>query len=179
MSSTGIFAAAEVLLQRVLVGRRIAEPELELRRRLQPAVGEIAAAARAMTRRKRGLEEFRGEFDNVVQRLAPLFAFLGLARHRRDRHARLAGEPLDRFGEAHALGLHHEVEDVAVLAGREVEPHRLLIIDEKRRCLLLIERREALPLAPRLAQLDAAADDFRDRKPRPQLVEKLRRRIAW
>src|SRR5262249_27025884 len=45
----------------------------------------------------------------------------------------------------------------------------------KRRRLFLIERRQAFPLAPRFAQFHAPADDFRDRKPRPQLIKKLRR----
>ena len=175
MSSTGIFDGAEMLLERILLGRRIAEPELELRRRGDAAVGEIAAAARAGARRQIRLEEFRRQLDDVVQRLAALLVRLRLARHHRQRHAGLPGEPLDRFREAHAFGLHDEIEDVAVLAGGEVEPHRLLVIDEERRRLLLVEGRQPFPLAPGLAQFHAPADDFRNRKPRAQLVEKLRR----
>ncbi len=38
---------AEMLLERVLLVRRVAEPELDLRRRCNAAIGEIAAAARA------------------------------------------------------------------------------------------------------------------------------------
>ena len=94
---------AEMFLERVLLAGRVAEPELELRRGLNAAVGEIAAPARAGARGERRLEEFGGELDNVVQRLAALFARLGLARHDRHRDTGLPGQPLDRFGEAHAL----------------------------------------------------------------------------
>jgi len=54
------------------------------------------------------------------------------------------------------------------------KPHRLGVIDEKRRRLLLVERRQPLPFPPRFAQFDALADDFRNRKPRAQLIKKLR-----
>ena len=64
---------AEMFLQRVAFARRIADAELELRRRLKAAVGEIAARFRARARRERCLEKFRGEFDNVMQRLAAVF----------------------------------------------------------------------------------------------------------
>ena len=166
---------AEVLLERVLLRRRIAEPELELGRRMDAAVGEVAATARAGARSERRLEEFCRKLDDVVQGLAALFLRLRLPRQHRHGNAGLAGQPLDRLGEAHALGQHDKVEDVAVLARGEVEPHRLVVIDEERRRLLLVEGRQPLPFAPGFAQPHAAADDLRDRKPRPQLVEELRR----
>ena len=83
-------------------------------------------------------------------------------------------QPLDGLGEGQALRLHHEVEDVAVLARREVEPSHLLVIDEERRRLLGVEGRQPLPLAPRLLQLHAPAHDLRNRKPRLDLFEKGR-----
>jgi hypothetical protein len=85
----------------------------------------------------------------------------------------LPGQPLHRFGKGHALGEHDEIENVAVLARGEIEPHRLLVIDEERGRLLLVERRQTLPFATRLAQLHAPAHDLRNRKPCPDLVEKL------
>ena len=97
---------------------------LQLRLRLDAAIRQIAARFRARARRERRLEEFRRELDDVVQRLAALLARLGLRRRLRQRHARHGGEPLHRFGEVHPLGQHHEVEDVAVLAGGEIEPRR-------------------------------------------------------
>jgi hypothetical protein len=171
----GDFRGAEMLLERILLGGRIAEPELELRRGRNAAVGEIAAAARAISRRKRRFEKLGGKLDDVVERLSPLLMCGRFPRHHRHRHAGLPGQPLDRLGEAHALGEHDEVENVAVLARGEVKPHRLLVVDEEGRRLLLVERRQPLKLAPGFAQFHAPADDFRDRKPRPQLVEKLRR----
>ena len=67
---------AEMLLEREALGRRIAEAELELRRRIEPAVGEIAARLGAGARGERRLEEFRRQLDDVVERLAPLVARL-------------------------------------------------------------------------------------------------------
>ncbi len=70
------FRGAEMLLERVLLGRRVAKPEFQLRRRRNAAVGEIAASARAFLDCQRRLEEPRREFDDVMQRLAPLLALL-------------------------------------------------------------------------------------------------------
>ena len=87
-----------------------------------------------------------------------------------------AGQPLHRLGEGDAFRLHHEGEDVAVLAGREVVVEALLVVDEERRRALLVEGRQPLPFAPRLLAADALADDLRYRKPGAQLIEKLRRK---
>ena len=51
-----------------------------------------------------------------------------------------------------------------------VEP--LLVVDEERGGLFGVERREARPFAPLLAQFDALADDLGDRQPGADLVEK-------
>src|SRR5262249_16610646 len=51
-----------------------------------------------------------------------------------------------------------------------------LVVDEKRGRFLLVEGREPLPLTPRLLEPHAPADDLRNRKPRAQLVEELRRK---
>ena len=139
------FRCAEMLLERVLLARRIAEAEFELRRGMQTAVEQIAAAAGAMTRRQRCFEKFRGKLDDVVHR---------------QRHTGLRRQPLDRFREAHPLGQHEKIENIAVLARGEVEPHRLLVIDEERRRFLLVERRQPLPFPPRLAQFHALTHDL-------------------
>ena len=86
-----------------------------MRGRGNAAIGEITATARAGPRRQIRLEEFCREFDNVVERLAALFLRLRLARHHRQRNAGNPGQPFDGFGKTHAFGLHHEVENVAVL----------------------------------------------------------------
>ena len=176
MSSTEIFAAPRCSLSAYCSAGRVAEPELELRR----------------GRGCRGRRDSRGR---ARRRATPSVASKNLAASstmscrvlRRSSRAcasrvmtgtgdaGLPRQPLDRLREAHAFGQHDEIENVAVLARGEVEPHRLLVIDEERRRLLLVEGREPLPLAPRLAQFHALAHDFRDRKPRAQLVEELRR----
>ena len=94
---------AEVLLERETLTRRIAEAEFQLRRGIEPAVGEIAAGFRAVARCQRVLEEFRRELHDVVQRLAPRIARLVLARDLRQRHAGHLRQPLDSFREGHAL----------------------------------------------------------------------------
>src|SRR5262249_15837626 len=121
-------------------------------------------------------EKFRRQFDDVMQALAAFLLRLRLPRHHRQRNAGLLRQSLDSFRKAHALGEHEKVKDVAVLAGGEVEPHRLLIIDEERRRLLLVKWGQPFPFAAGLAQFHAPADDLRDRKSCPQLVEKLRRK---
>ena len=80
------------------------------------------------------------------------------------------------LGEGEPLGHHHEIENVAVLARGEVEPHRLLVIDEKRRRLFLVEGRESPPLPARLLEPHAPAHDLRNQKALAQLVEELGRK---
>jgi len=63
-----------------------------------------------------------------------------------------------------------------VLAGGEVVIEALFIADRERGRLLVVERRQAFPFAAGFAQFHAAADDFRYRKARAQLVEELRRK---
>src|SRR4029077_40168 len=71
--------------------------------------------------------------------------------------------------------LHDEIEYAAVLAGGKIEPGLLLVVHEERRCLFLVERRQALELAPRAYELHALAHDLRNRKPGFQLVQELGR----
>ena len=51
-----------------------------------------------------------------MQGVAAIFLRLRLARELGDRDAGKSGEPLDGFRKVDPLGLHHEAEDVAVLA---------------------------------------------------------------
>src|SRR5262249_23922158 len=106
----------KMLLERVLLSRRIAEAEFQLRRGGNAAVEQIAAAARAGARGERRLEELRGKLDDFVQRLAALLLRLRLARHPRQRNAGLLRKPLHRFGKTHPFGEHQKIENVAVLA---------------------------------------------------------------
>ncbi len=109
--------AAEMFLQRKALGRRIAETELVLDGGIEPAVGEITARLGAGARGERRLEELGGEFHHLVQGLAMRRARLVFPGHFRQRHAGEVRQLLDRFGEAQPLGLHHEIENAAVLAG--------------------------------------------------------------
>ena len=167
--------AAEMLLQREALVWCVAEAEFQLRRRIEAAVGEIAARLGAGAGRQRRFKELRRQFHDVVERLAPRIALLVFARDLRQRHAGHLRQPLDRFREADAFRLHDEVEDRAVLARGEIEPGLLLVVDEEGRRLFLVERRQALELAPRARELDAPAHDFRHRQPGFQFVEKLGR----
>ena len=166
---------AEMLLQREPLGRRVADAKLELRRRIETAIGEIAARLGAGTRGEARLEELRRKLHHLVERLALRVARLVLARDLRQRHAGELRHALNRLGERDALGLHQEVEDVAVLAGGEVEPHHLRVIHEKGRSLLLVERRQALHLPPRADKLHPAPDNLRDGDAGAQFVEELGR----
>src|SRR5262245_30801308 len=165
-----------MLLEREALGWGIAQAELHLRRRIEPAVGEIAAPLGARARGKRRLEEFRRQLDDVVERLAPFVARLLRRRNLGQRDTGLRRQPLDRLGEGDPLGHHHEVENATVLAGREIKPGHFLVVDEKRRRFLLVEGRKSPPLAPHFLEPHAPARDLRNRKPRAQLVEKLGRK---
>ena len=71
---------AEMLLQRKALARRIAEAELDLRRRRDRAVGKIAARFRAVARGQRVTEKFCGELHHVMERLAALLVPRGIRR---------------------------------------------------------------------------------------------------
>ena len=83
----------------------------------------------------------------------------------------IGGQPLDRLGEGEPLGLHQEIEDIAVLARGKVEPGHLLVVDIEGGRLLGVEGREAAPFAPGLGQLHPAAHDLGDRHAGLQFVE--------
>jgi len=111
-----------------------------------------------------------------MQRLAALLVPRRIGRHRREWHPGHRRQPLDRLGKTDAFGLHQEGDDVAVLARGEVVVKTLLVVDRERRRLLLLERRQPLPLPPRSLQFDAPPHDFRNRKPGTQFFEKLGRK---
>jgi len=120
---------AEMLFQRKPFARRIADAELQLHRRRNRAVGEIAARLGAMARGQGVGKEFCSELHHVVQRLAALLVTRSVGGRSRQRHAGHRGQPLDGFGKSDALGLHQERDDVAVLSRGEVVVKSLLVVD--------------------------------------------------
>ena len=145
--------------------------------RIDAAIGKIAPRLGPDRSVERRFEDLGGENQRVAQDGAALVARLALAalgRHRQARHRR---HLLHRLGKTEPLDLHQEGEDVAVLAGREVVVEALLVVDEKRRRLLGVERRQAGPFAPRLPQLHPRADDLRHRHPGADFVEKIGREL--
>ncbi len=122
-----------MFLQREPLAARIAETKLQLSGRRNRAIGEIAARLGARARRQR-FHEVRGRhFHHVVQGAAALLVARGIGRHRRQREPRHRRQTLDGFGKADAIGLHHETDDVAVLAGREVVIEALLVVHREGR----------------------------------------------
>ncbi len=164
--------AGERIAQRKALGRGEAERKALLHRGSEPAIREVAARFRPDRLVEIGLEDAGGRRQRVEEGSA-LCLLLGfraaLARH---RHARHRGQPLDRVGEAQALGLDQKRENVAVLAGRKIMEEPLLVVDEEGGGFFRVEGREARPFAPLPAQFDALADDFGDRQPGPDLVQK-------
>ena len=71
---------------------------------------------------------------------------------------RARGQDLERLGEADAVALHDEAEDVAAQATAEALPALASRRDIERRRLLTVERAESLVGAARLLQLDGLAD---------------------
>ncbi len=74
------------------------------------------------------------------------------------------GKRPKRLREGDAVSLHHEAEDVASKAAAEAVPGVASWGDDERRCLLAVERAEALVGAPCLLQADGLADDLDDRQ---------------
>jgi hypothetical protein len=90
----------------------------------------------------------------------------------RQRQAGIVRKPFDRFGEAQALGVHDEAENVAVLSAREAVIEALLVVHREGRSLLLIEGTEADEFAATALQRHATRDDGRHRQARADFIQK-------
>ena len=136
--------------------------------RLDRLVGEAAAAQV----RQRGLARLRVHQDRVVEgdralhdlaqpRVVRVLAAGPLV----DLDAGAAGQDLEGLGEVDGVALHHEREDVAVLAAPEAVPRVAAGRHDEARGLLAVERAQALEGGPGLPQLDGLPDDIRDGEP--------------
>ncbi len=79
-----------------------------------------------------------------------------------DLDAGALGEDPEGLWEPHGVALHDEAEDVATKAAAEAVPALPRGSDDERRCLLAVERTEALVGRARLLQADRLADDVDD-----------------
>ena len=163
-----------MIAQRVFLVRRITDAKLLLDCGGQRTVRQIAARLGAGAPVQALAEEIGGIFHHLLQAGALLLADHRLLGNDRHRQPCLARQPLHGFGKGEPFRHHQKIKDVAVLAGREVKPRHFLVVDKERGRFLGRERRQPLPLAPGLGQLDAPPHNFRNRKPDLDLFEKGR-----
>ena len=81
-----------------------------------------------------------------------------------DLDAGATGQRAERLRERDAVALHDEAEDVAAQPAAEAMPALPDWGDDERRCLLAVERTEALVGGARLLQYHCLADDLDDRQ---------------
>ena len=167
--------ARQPVAQGVALIGGVTEAELLLHGGGQAPVRQIAARPGTGLLLELGLKKLRAELKHLVQPGALFVLFVVFLRGDRQRHTRLARQPLHRVAERQALRFHYKAENIAVFAGRKIEPCGFLVIDEEGRGFLRPERRQPLPLPPRLRQFYARADDIRHRQPGLDLVEELGR----
>jgi hypothetical protein len=139
-------------------------------------VRQIAPRLGAARRLQFGLEELRGNFHDIVKACALLLALHVSFRHLRHGEARLPRQPLDGLGEAHALLLDEEGEDVAGRLAAEAVVAAFPVIDMEGRRLLAMERaagpivalaRIGLPPVPR----HLPPDDGGNRHPATDVIK--------
>ena len=135
---------------------------------LDRGVGEPAAAQVG----ERRLARLRVHQDRVVEGDRPLHdlaqpGVVGVLTLRPlvDLDAGAPGQDLQRLREADAVALHHEREDVAVLATAEAVPGVAARRDDEARRLLAVERAQALEGRAGLAELNGFAHHVRDGEP--------------
>ena len=166
----------ERALERGAVGRRIAEPEAEDGRAVEPAFGQIgrglgalrALQAPGQPARRRLVDRVEGAIDRR----------LGVAGAARRRQAGQLGEAGDRLAEVQALERHDEVDRVAVLAAAEAVIEALGLGDRERGRLFLVERAQAQVLAAAAREPDVARDDLDQGQARLELLERDRAPVS-
>src|SRR3984893_15867118 len=162
-----------MLLEREPRRRRIAEAKSKLRRGIDAAVGQITARFGAGARSEGGFEEFGGHFEHIVECPAALFLGNFFAGEFWQRQTSLLCQLFHGLRKGQTLREHDKIKNVAILPGRKIKPHGLLVINEKRGRLFLVERRKPAPLAAGFLELYTPSHDFRHREPGAQLVQEL------
>ena len=168
--------ARQMAAQRLAVVGGIAEAELLLDGRRKLAVGEIAPGPGAAGRLQLRLEELRRNFHDVVKAcalfLASCISFRDLGHGKPGFH----GKAFHRFGEAQALLLDQEGEDVARGLAAEAVIAALLVLHMEGGRLLAMEGAAGpvvalarIGLAP--VPLHLAPDDRGDRDPGADVVK--------
>ena len=106
----------ECSFEHVLRVRCEADAELLHRLGREPAPRGVVERLAAIARAELLFEIDARRLERIVKAQAFFRRALVLRVRLRQRQAGIVREPLDRFGEAQALGVHDEAEDVAVLA---------------------------------------------------------------
>ena len=165
-----------MLLEREALRRRIAEAEAELRRRIDAAVGQIAARLRRLRARQRRLEEFRGKLDDVVQ------ASCGAARAPRPR-ARPWAAACRPAAASRSTASGNERPSVIITKSKmlpflpdEKSNHAIFwSLTKNEGVFSWLKGDSPFHSRPALRNFTRRPDDLRNRKPRAQLVQELRR----
>src|SRR6185312_2709895 len=143
--------------------RRVANPKLRNRLRIQSAPGQILTRTRRLGRLQRLLKVLRRRFVDLHQlpalaRIPGLFGRMKLLL--RQRHPNLLCDRPHCLRKAEAVHLHDERKNVAGLVAPEAVIKPLRHIHRKAARLLLMKWAQAREvLRPRLAQLHIVADD--------------------
>src|SRR3984893_15402568 len=152
-----------MLLEREPRRRRIAEAKPNLSRRIDAAVGQIAARFGAGARSEGGFEEFGGHFEHIVECPAALFLGKFFAGEFWQRQPSLLCQLFYGLRKGQTLREHDKIKNIAVPPGGKIKPHGLLVIDEKRGRFFLVERRKPAPLAAGFLELYTPSHDCRTR----------------
>ena len=161
----------QIVLQRRAPWRREAQAETRPVLFRQAAAFQIGAGVASGRTAQLRLEPLGRQLQPLGEPLADLLVLGGARIDRGQRHPGLGRQALHRLDEGQALGLLQERDDVAALAGREVEELALVVVDVEGRRLLLGERRQADELAALPAQLHRLADHVRGTEAGLDLVE--------
>ncbi len=148
--------------QRVVIVRRVPDPELLRRLLLDAAPLQVVLRHLPARMRQRRHEVFGRLFVGFEQ------ALLGLGSLRVEPfqfHAGPLGQHAQRLGEVGRLALHHELEDVAALAATEAVERLTFRIHDERRGLLLVERTEPFEVPSGFLERYGFADQLDDVQP--------------